>query len=56
MVKKGCPAYLCAVEAVETRELDPKEILVGQEFLGIFQEVPGLPPEREIEFMIELVP
>ena len=27
-----------------------------QEFLEVFQEVPGLPPDREIEFAIELVP
>ena len=26
------------------------------EFLEVFQEVPGLPPDREIEFAIELVP
>jgi len=26
------------------------------EFLSIFQEVPGLPRNREIEFMIDLVP
>ena len=55
-MKKGCPAYLCAIKTVESRELDPKVILVVQEFLGVFQEVPGLTPEREIEFMIKLVP
>ena len=27
-----------------------------QEFPEVFQEVPGLPPDREIEFAIELVP
>jgi len=27
-----------------------------QEFLEVFQEVPELPPDREIEFAIELVP
>ena len=26
MLKKGCFAYLCAVEAVETQEPDPREI------------------------------
>jgi len=29
---------------------------VVQEFIGVFQEVLGFPPDREIEFMIELVP
>jgi len=56
MVKKGCTAYLCAVEVAETQEPNLEEITVVQEFLGVFQEVPGLPLYREIEFMIELVP
>ena len=32
------------------------EIPILQEFLGLFQEVLCLPPNREIEFMTELVP
>ena len=30
--------------------------MVVREFPHVFQEVPGLPPNREIEFTIELVP
>jgi hypothetical protein len=56
MLSKGCSAFLCAVEVLETPELEPKDIPVVQEFLEVFQEVPGLPPDREIEFAIELVP
>jgi len=56
MAKNGCPAYLCAVEVAETQEPNLEEIPEVQQFLGVFQEVPGLPPYREIEFMIELVP
>jgi len=56
MLSKGCFAFLCAVEVLETPELEPKDIPVVQEFLEVFQEVPGLPPDREIEFAIELVP
>ena len=44
------------MEVVETQELDPKDIPIVQEFLKVFQEVPGLPPDQEIEFMLELVP
>ena len=44
------------MEAAETQEPNLEEITVVQEFLGVFQEVPGLLPYREIEFMIELVP
>ena len=56
LVKKGCLAYLCAVEVTETQKPNPGEILIVQEFLGVFQEVLGLPLDREIDFMIELVP
>ena len=41
---------------LETPELKPKDILVVQEFLDVFQEEPGLPPDRKIELVIELVP
>jgi hypothetical protein len=30
--------------------------LVLQEFEDVFQEIPGLPPKREIYFSIDLVP
>jgi len=56
LVKKGCVAYLCAIKVVETPELKPEDIPVVQEFPEVFQEVPSLPPDQEIEFAIELVP
>jgi len=55
-VKKGCPAFLCAIKLTEASDLGPKDIPVVQNFPEVFQEVLGLPPEREIEFAIELVP
>jgi len=56
MLKKGCQSYLCAIEATEQKDPDFNEILVVREFLHVFPEVPGLPPAREIELSIELVP
>ena len=56
LLGKGCIAFLCAVEVLETPEFEPKDIPIVQEFLEVFQEVPGLPPDREIEFAIELLP
>jgi len=56
LVEKGCTAYLCAVEVAETPELNLRDIPTVQEFSEVFQEVPGLPPDRELEFAIELVP
>jgi len=41
MLKKGCSAYLYAVEAVKTQEPDPREIPIVEEFLGVF---PGFTP------------
>jgi len=56
MMKKGCQGYLCTIETAELKELDLSGIPVAREFPQVFQEVPGLPPDREIEFTIELVP
>jgi len=56
LVKKGCPTFLCAVELTEASDLEPKDIPAVQSFPEVFQEVPGLPPELEIEFAVELVP
>jgi len=56
LISKGCTAYLCAVEVSNTQEPDLKRIPVVRDFPEVFQEVPGLPPDREIEFAIELLP
>jgi len=56
LLNKGCTAFLCVVEVLETPKLEPKDIPVVQEFLDVFQEVSGLPPDWEIEFAIELLP
>jgi len=56
MLRKGSQGYLCAIEAIELKNLDLNEIPAAREFPQVFQEVPGLPPNREIEFTIELVP
>jgi len=56
LIGKGCTAYLCTVEANDTQEPDLKHIPVVQEFPEVFQEVSGLPLDREIEFAIELLP
>jgi len=35
--------------------LDIRDIPVVREFLEVFQQVPGLPPDREMEFVVELL-
>jgi hypothetical protein len=55
-LRQGCRLYV--VEAVEERKgpsLDQYPVL--SEFQDVFRdELPGLPPEREIDFTIELKP
>ena len=58
LLDSGCVGYLASV--VDTsleRHSKPEDVPVVQEFLEVFPEdLPGLPPDREIEFIIELIP
>ena len=56
LMSKGCLAFLCAVEVGDTPEPKLDDIPIACEFPEVFQEVTGLPPNREIEFAIDLVP
>jgi len=56
LMQKGCLAFLCAVEVVDTFEPKLDNIPIAYEFSEVFQEVPGLPPDWEIEFAIDLIP
>ena len=56
-VRKGCQAFLVSV--VDTSEATPSlsDVKIVREFQDVFPEdFPGLPPDREVEFSIELVP
>jgi hypothetical protein len=54
--RKGCQLYASHVEEIDnTKGTSLKYFSVLQEFLDIFQEIPGLPPRREIDFSIDLV-
>ena len=45
------------VDKSKEKKLDPTEVPVVREFIDIFlEELPGLPPSREISFKIELLP
>ena len=57
LLRKGCQAYLAHV--IDTKLEGPKleNIPIVSEFPDVFlEELPGLPPDREIEFSIELQP
>ena len=57
LLKQGCEAYLAQVVDTARKIPDIKEVEVVREFEDVFpKDLPGLPPDREIEFAIELIP
>ncbi|XP_060974481.1 uncharacterized protein LOC133039601 [Cannabis sativa] len=58
LMKAGCLAFLVSVvdRAIET-QLNVENVHIVCEFPEVFPEdLPGLPPDREVEFIIELAP
>ena len=57
MLRQGCEAYLAHVVDVKKEVPRIEDIDVVNEFSDVFpDELPGLPPDREIEFAINLAP
>jgi hypothetical protein len=55
--RKGCQFYAAHVEEPKNMKGPSLEYFsVLQEFEYVLQEIPRLPPKREIEFSIDLVP
>ena len=56
MLRRGCQGYLAVVRDVEADKGAVERVPVVCEFPDVFpEELPGLPPEREIEFCIDVV-
>ena len=57
MVRKGCEAYLdYVIDTVKARP-SVSDIPTVSDFPDVFpKELSGLPPQREIEFAIDIVP
>ncbi|GJZ10005.1 putative reverse transcriptase domain-containing protein [Tanacetum coccineum] len=58
---KGCPVFLAHVTTNEVEDKSkkkrPEEVSIVRDFPEIFPEdLPGLPPTRQVEFQIDLVP
>ena len=57
MLRKGCQGYLIVVRDTKVEIGAVKNVPVVCEFFYVFpEELPGLLPEREIEFCIDVVP
>ena len=57
MLRKGCQGYLAYVVETGKKGTLVDEILVVREFPDIFpDDIAGLPPDREVEFTIDLIP
>ena len=57
MLRKACQGYLVYAIESSNREMQLAKVPVVNKFCDVFPEdLPGLPPDREIEFEIELAP
>jgi len=57
LLRKGCSTWLAHVRELEKGSIDLASIPVVREFRDVFpEELPGLPPIREIEVSIETIP
>ena len=56
-MNEGCQAFMVHVTEDKSKERRLEDVPVVNEFPEVFPEdLPGLPPERQVEFQIELVP
>ena len=57
LLRNGCKGYLASMRDIRETELKLEDILVVKKFSDAFPyDLPGLPPDRGIEFAIELIP
>lgn len=57
LLSKGCKAYLAYVSKSRSKELGVQDIRTVRDFSNVFlEEFSSLPPDLEVEFVIELYP
>ena len=57
LLQKGCKGYLAQVVDTRSDAVRLEDVPVVREFLDVFpDDLPGLPPKRETDFPIDLVP
>ncbi|GKF69685.1 hypothetical protein Tco_0202742, partial [Tanacetum coccineum] len=56
-IKKGCELFLAQVTKQELKEKRLEDVPIIRDFPEVFpDELPGLPPPRQVEFRIDLIP
>ncbi|XP_077249297.1 uncharacterized protein LOC143888768 [Tasmannia lanceolata] len=57
LFRQGCEAVLASVVEVESNDVRIEDIPMASEFVDVSPEdLSGLPPDREVEFTVDLVP
>ncbi|EOY26395.1 Uncharacterized protein TCM_027958 [Theobroma cacao] len=57
LLRQCCSGYLVVVRDTQAKVGDINQVSVVNEFMDVFlEELLGLPPKREIEFCIDLIP
>jgi hypothetical protein len=56
LIKQGQPWFLCSISKVKEQEVRLEDIPVVRDFKDVFpEELPGMPPRRDVDFLIELI-
>nr|GFB28656.1 putative reverse transcriptase domain-containing protein [Tanacetum cinerariifolium] len=56
-IENGCELFLAQVIGTVSKEKRVKDVPIIRDFLEVFlEDLPGLPPPRQVEFRIDLVP
>ena len=57
MLRKGCQGYLAYMVETGKEGIVMDQIPIVREFSNVFpDDIVGLPPDREVEFTIDLIP
>ena len=57
LLRKGCEAFLALVFDSKRGQIKLENILVVKDFPDVFpEELPGIPPIREVDLSIEILP
>ena len=56
-MRKGCETFLALILDSKRGQVDVEKIPIVREFPDVFtEELPSIPPEREVDLSIEIVP